>query len=230
MAVSGTSSMNPPFDIADDMRQAMRSRIDSIEVFQDMFLTVHDGRRRELRQALREHSKAPWRYSEEYERMLGEDMMTFEREAGDTIHASALTLWETSDGFTVANIVPKEISELGVAGYNDVLNDFVSRVVEPSSDESIFSVAVGKREQCVADWTSQDAAGALRLFSTTANRSTGSSHPSDQQRWFEFLFAVHRAKREVDIHTLGRCWWKQSNGLLTLCETSCSNTNSEWLC
>jgi hypothetical protein len=186
------------------MRQAMRRKVDSIEVFQDLFLTAHGGGRQQLRDALRQHAKAPWRYSEEHGRMLGDDMITFEREAGGEIHASALTLWERPDSFAVANIVPKEISELGITGYNDVLNDFVSRVVEPALNESTFSFNVGKREQCISDWTSQQAARALSRFSATANKSTGASHPSDQQRWFEFLFAVHRATREVDTHTLGR--------------------------
>ena len=196
--------MNPPFNAAVDTRQAMRSKIDSIEVFQDLFLTVHNGRHAELREALRQHAKAPWRYSEEHQSVLGEDMMTFEREAGDHIHASALTLLERSDRFSVANIVPKEITELGINGYNDVLNDFVIRVVEPASNESIFSTCVGKREQCITDWTSREAALALSRFSGTANKSTGSSHPSDQQRWFEFLFAAHRANRELDTYTIGR--------------------------
>ena len=182
----------------------MRRKIDSIEVFQDLFLTTHDGGRQELRDKLRQHAKAPWRYSEEHKLALGEDMMNFEREGVNDIEASVLTLWERTDGFTVANIVPKEISELGVRGYNDVLNDFVSRVVVPASDESMFSFELGKRERCITDWTSHEAARALRRFSGTANKSTGSSHPSDQQRWFEFLFAVHRASGELDTHTLGR--------------------------
>ena len=182
----------------------MRSKIDSIEVFQDLCLIIDGGSPRDLRSTLRQHAKAPWRHSEQHERMLGDDMITFEREAGGDIHASTLTLWERPSGFSVANIVPRDINELGVTGYNDVLNDFVSRVVEPASEESTFSFSVGKREQCITDWTSQEAAHALSRFSATANRSTGASHPSDQQRWFEFLFAVHRATREMDTHALGR--------------------------
>lgn len=182
----------------------MRRKLDSIEVFQDLFLTALDGGRQELRDVLGQHAKTPWSCSEEHQLPLGEDMLTFEREGGDDIHASALTLWERTDGFTVANIVPKEISELGVRGYNDVLNDFVSRVVVPAANESMFSFNLGKREQCITDWTSQEAARALSRFSGTANKSTGSSHPSDQQRWFEFLFAAHRANGELDTYTLGR--------------------------
>ena len=182
----------------------MRSKVEAIEVFQDLFLNVRDGCHAETRDALRQHVKAPWRFSDKHAKMLGNDMMTFEREATDGIHASALTLWERPEGFTVANIVPNEISELGVKGYNDVLNDFVNRVAKPASDKSMFSVYVGKREQCITDWTSKEAARALSRFSGTANKSTGSSHPSDQRRWFEFLIAVHRAHSELGTHTLGR--------------------------
>ena len=65
------------------------------------------------------------------ELMLADDVMAFEREPGDDIPASGLMLWHNRDGYKVANIVPLELTELGVARYNDVLNDFVQRIVEP---------------------------------------------------------------------------------------------------
>ena len=63
---------------------------------------------------------------------------------------------------------------------------------------------ISKRERPITHWTSQEAADALRMFSVGANKSTGSSHPSDQERWFQFLFAAYRAQGEFDPYLLRR--------------------------
>ena len=61
-----------------------------------------------------------------------------------------------------------------------------------------------KREHHLTHWTSEEAAAALNRFSVTANKSTGSSHPSDRCRWFEFIFAAHRAQGRLDSDILAR--------------------------
>lgn len=130
--------------------------------------------------------------------------MAFERDPEDDIPASGLTLWQDDDGYKVANIVPLEVRELSVARYNDVLNDFVHRIVEPASTDERFLMSLGKREHHLTHWTSEAAADALHRFSVTANKSTGSSHPADRRRWFEFIFAAHRAQGVLDSDILAR--------------------------
>ena len=76
----------------------MLQKNDSIEVLQDLFLMIPA----ELRGALRQRAEAPWRQSEDDI----PDTMGFERESGDGIAASSLTLWTTSHGYKVTNIVP----------------------------------------------------------------------------------------------------------------------------
>ena len=182
----------------------MRRKQKSIEVFQDLFLNCATGSRQEIRDSLRRCTKEPWRHAEEKELILAEDVMAFERGPGDDIPASGLTLWRNRDGYEVANIVPLELGELGVARYNDVLNDFVRRIVEPASNDARFLMNLGEREHHLTHWTSEEAAAALHRFSVTANKSTGSSHPADRGRWFEFIFAVQRARGRLDSDVLAR--------------------------
>ncbi len=189
----------------------MRRKQESIEIFQDLFLRCAAGGRQEIRDSLRRCTKEPWRHAEAKELILAEDVMAFERAPGDDIPASGLTLWRNKDGYKVANIVPLEIRELSVACYNDVLNDFVDRIVEPASNDSRFLMNLGKREHHLTHWTSEEAADALHRFSVTANKSTGSSHPADRRRWFEFIFAAHSARSRLDTDILAR-WLTEVEG------------------
>lgn len=179
----------------------------SIEVFQDLTLTSRDGRRTALRDALHRNASPPWRHAEEREREFPDtsrEFLVFQRASGDALAASGLTLCGRPDGYEVVNIVPLEADELGVSGYNDVLNDFMERVVNPASRELGFDVSLTPRKQSIVDWTSDEVASALHTFSVCANKSTGAGHPADRKRWFEFLFASYAANTRLDTELLGR--------------------------
>ena len=179
----------------------------SIEVFQDLTLTSRDGQRSALRDALHRNATPPWRHAEEREREFpntASEFLAFERAPGDNLAASGLTLCAREDGYEVVNIVPLEAGELGVSGYNDILNDFIERVVGHASRELEFDVGVTPRKQSITDWTSDEVASALHTFSVCANKSTGAGHPADRKRWFEFLFAAHAANTRLDAELLGR--------------------------
>ncbi len=179
----------------------------SIEVFQDLTLTSCEEQRSALRDVLHRNAAPPWCHAEEREhqfRGTTREFLAFQRASADNLAASGLTLRERPDGYEVVNIVPLEDGELGVSGYNDVLNDFMERVVGPATRELSFDVSVTPRKQSITDWTSDDVASALHRFSVLANKSTGAGHPADRKRWFEFLFASHAANTRLDTELLGR--------------------------
>ena len=189
----------------------MKKENDSIENFQDLFLKGSAKHRTELREALQRYVKTPWRHAKDREQKIAEDsgscnVILFERESTNSIAASLLVLSRTSDGYGVTNILPLKKHRLNASEYNDVLNDFVNRIAKPALKNSGFQVEESKRKQSITDWTSQEVAKALHRFSVSANKSTGSSHPSDQHRWFQFLFAVHKAHKAqgkvLDTHQL----------------------------
>src|SRR5436190_867887 len=45
---------------------------------------------------------------------------------------------------------------------------------------------------------------ALVAFSRSANRTTGSSHPMDRERWFAFLVAAHRSHVDLSVDVLAK--------------------------
>ena len=182
----------------------MKDKIESIEVFQDLLLKFSKECRHEIRQALRQHVAAPWRHAEEREKDITEDIMAFERGSRDGLPASGLFLWGESGEYKVVNIVPLEIDQISINIYNNVLNDFVNRVIQPTSKVSGFHIEISARKQSITDWTSKEAADALHRFSVLANKSTGSSHPLDQKRWFEFLFSVRKTHEKLDSYLLKR--------------------------
>ena len=126
-----------------------------------------------------------------------------EREVAEGVPAARLVLYRDAGTYKVANIVPTECQSLGETGYNDVLNDFVTRVAEPAQREGL-SFELTERWQTMTDWTSKEAADALHLFSVMANKATGSSHPMDAERWRNFLIADHRAESSLSSHNLHR--------------------------
>lgn len=82
----------------------------------------------------------------------------------------------------------------------------------PSTDQSDgVSLELTDRWQTITDWTSDEAADALHLFSVMANKATGSSHPMDAARWRKFLIADHHAQGNLSSYNLTR-WLVEVEG------------------
>lgn len=188
----------------------MSSSENSIEVFQDLYLSCSGSNACALPATLGDHASAPWRRARDAEDRIvdttgpdAERYAVFERVAAEGVHGARLVLYADGGRYKVANIVPTECDSLGETGYNDVLNDFVTRVAQPAQSEGV-SLELTKRWQTLTDWTSKEAADALHLFSVVANKATGASHPMDAERWRSFLIADHRAEGSLSSHNLYR--------------------------
>ena len=93
----------------------------------------------------------------------------------------------------VSNIIPKDTRQLTYDQYNSVLRDFHDRFAKPAADSLNVAVELSASEQTVENWLSPESAKRLLAFNAGANKSTGSSHPMDRERWCDFLIALHRA-------------------------------------
>lgn len=187
-----------------------------LEVFQDLHL-----RTRSASVSIREHVlsqvKAPWRHDAEREQnvksvaLRDEDVIALVRDPFGDIDETGLVLWQEDDGYRVANIVPRNVGELGITKYNAVLQDFIERVAAPAAQAGGFLADAGSGWQSLEDWLDPVPAEALQRFCSLANKSTGASHPRDQQRWFEFLIAAHRTAAKLDPGQLER-WLIEVDG------------------
>ena len=111
---------------------------DGLKVFQELHLRSASASAG-IREHVLAHVKKPWRHEEDREAAIkgfagdDADILAFGREAGDGIDEVSLVLWQEPGGYRVANIVPKNVGELGIEGYNGVLQDFVAVVAKPAA-------------------------------------------------------------------------------------------------
>ena len=140
-----------------------------------------------------------------------EDIIILVRASFDDIDESGLVLWQEHDDYRVANIVPRNVGELGIAKYNAILRDFVTRVAEPSAQSGSFDIELTSPNKTLEDWLDTEPALMLRRFSRLANKSTGAGHPKDKERWYAFLIATHYASKRLDSDQLAR-WLVEVEG------------------
>lgn len=200
------------------MRQneSMPAASKPLDVFQDLHLRGPASASATLHRALKDNAVGPWRYAAEKEeqlRALGEQgtALAFERAATPGFYAAGLVLVSASDGMEVANIVPREISELGYRAYNATLEDFAERVARPAARIAGYRVDLSRSTLQLDDEVPLNVGEALRRFSALANKSTGASHPLDRDRWFDFIILAHRSGARLDASTLAR-WLSESEG------------------
>lgn len=122
----------------------------------------------------------------------------------------------------VGNIVPKVKSNLSVDEYNAVLLKFYDDVIKPFK-ESGTELNIAQPSDDIFDPTSvisETALMKLKNFCYGANKSTGSSHPCDQERWFDFICQTVDDDKRFDYDTLANFlkdetfWGKKSDGFI----------------
>lgn len=115
-----------------------------------------------------------------------------------------LTFSDPTDELFVSNIVPLEKSKLSVDEYNAVLRKFYADIVVPYK-ETHHDVEISKITDDIFDPTTvitKNALEKLKAFCNCANKSTGSSHPDDQKRWFDFICQTVDDNKMFDYMTL----------------------------
>ena len=116
----------------------------------------------------------------------------FACETNDGDPPSSVFLTRESGRLYVPNITPLEAGWLSIAQYNRILDEFADILRNHRPADSALEINVTSDDAAITDWVSPHAAELLDRFSTGANKSTGSSHPSDFQRWANFLIEVHK--------------------------------------
>lgn len=120
-----------------------------------------------------------------------------------------MTFGEETTTLYVSNIVPKQLSELTFDQYNAILGEFYERFARPAAEALGLQHLMTPDTRDIEDLVSESTATKLRTFSKLANKSTGSAHPLDRARWFDFLVASHSESSRLDSHTLAR-WLVES--------------------
>lgn len=115
----------------------------------------------------------------------------FKCEANSEQQAVDLFLVRFARRYEVTNIVPQKVGQLARSEYNAILDLFVDHAVRPVAERLGLAVEVTPDQLEITHWLTEDAANLLSRFSHLANKSSGSSHPLDSERWVAFLIQSH---------------------------------------
>ena len=143
-----------------------------------------------------------WRRDRELEAQWESDsQFAFIYEAKDGDPPSRVFLTHENGKLSVPNIAPQEPGWLSVSQYNQILDEFAGILRNHRPQDRSLKINVTSDVAAITDWVSPEAAELLDRFSNGANKSTGSSHPSDFQRWADFLIKVHEEGSSFRLST-----------------------------
>jgi hypothetical protein len=123
-------------------------------------------------------------------------------------------LWlhrDSPTNLTVTNIIPIPKGSLSRAEYNAIVAEFYRRFVTPATQEIGVQATLTDENRTIADWLTPRTAELLLRFSRLANRSTGTTHPLDEHRWFEFIWASHEEQARLPMEILAQ-WLEEDEG------------------
>ena len=151
------------------------------------------------------------------------DYLSFEYQ-GDQVDKSIVSIYVgdriARGELKVGNIVPIEKDMLSIDEYNAVLLKFYSDIIKPYKERNI-ELDISQPSEDIfnpLDVISEIALSKLKAFCFGANKSTGSSHPNDQERWLDFICQTVDDERMFNYDTLAKFlhdetyWGKKPEG------------------
>ncbi len=117
---------------------------------------------------------------------------------GQNAPKSKLGLNKNEKGYYVTNIIPLDKSQLSIDEYNKVIGIFVKEVLHPAN----LQYELSKADITLEDLLTDESCKKFRTFSGTSDKSTGRSHPSDEEKWFEFIYSTVKNGEYLDLESL----------------------------
>lgn len=188
-----------------------------MKVFRDLFIKLNKVSVEDLVEQFTARCGDNWHRAldrEQHACSTGEMVFSFEHSAGDGLERAGLSLFQKDgDTWYVPNIVPLDSGQLSHDQYNKILENFLDTIVRPSITGLSVTAELSGDELFLKDVVGEDVVALLHKFSLLANKSTGSSHPYDRNRWFDFLIAVQRKHISLNtdllIHSLMEEGWSE---------------------
>lgn len=178
-----------------------------MKVFRDLFIYVNRDNTSKFIVRLEEKLGSGWIRDTDAEKrtvkLINDEFFYFTCIAKDERNAALLALMRRDEQtLYVSNIVPQEPLRLSYDQYNSILEEFYERFVKPVVEEMGLKASLSHDEANIENWISEKSVKKLKKFSVAANKSTGSAHPLDRKRWFDFLITVHHEHNNMDVSQL----------------------------
>jgi len=142
-----------------------------------------------------------------------EDFIVF-KYLGDRVNKASVFLYIKNideSQFSITNIIPMEKSNLNFDEYNEVLVKCINECIIPYADECHLTYELTSENVDLEKYMSSESANKLRTFSRAANKSTGSSHPSDEKRWNSFICQTLKDGHE-NVTSILKRWLTEEDG------------------
>jgi hypothetical protein len=123
--------------------------------------------------------------------------------------ASVFLVKNKDDNYRIGNIVPKDLNKLSKDQYNAILVS-IYNLLRPICENFKVEITISTDDQSIEDWLTESSSKKLKSFSILANKSTGSGHPSDEERWFSFIVSVHINNDKISTTRLSN--WLMEQG------------------
>lgn len=130
------------------------------------------------------------------------EFLLLHRRKDKGIEEAILFLKNEDSQLRVTNVIPKQVSSLSHDEYNKILDSFYTDFVETNNHN--LHLEYSKETVELEDLGDSEVVSALKLFSKAANKSTGTSHPNDKERFQEFVILSHRKCSFIDIDIIER--------------------------
>jgi hypothetical protein len=187
-----------------------------MKVFRDLYLNLSIARTDDFFNEVEQSLAVDWSRDHETEERTAREFRDkyyyFACNKTEELETALVAFARKNDKIAyIANIVPREFGKLSKDQYNKILLDFYERCLKPICEKHSIPVEITTDNQSMADWVSDGTHKKLKLFSNAANKSTGTAHPLDQERWFSFVVSVIRNNDKLDPSQLER-WLVEEEG------------------
>lgn len=109
---------------------------------------------------------------------------------------SMIWMWKYRNKISVFNIIPLKKYYLDIPEYNYVLDYFDKQII-CSLKDYVKKVELSKPYFDIYDVATPDSVNKLRMFSETANKSTGFNHPLDFDKWCDFVISSYLSEKKI---------------------------------
>lgn len=168
-----------------------------MKIFRELFITGTEADLRKIVEYFEQHQYDEWIFSKMFPG-TGDEYLDFEYHGDKLPHAAvALFFNKEEKKYFVSNIIPLEKSELSTEEYNSILMMFYHDIIQNINIPGLNFPSPTSDEFDISVYLSNEALQKLKYFSL--NKSTGSHHPLDRNRWYEFIIYTYKHEKYKEI-------------------------------
>ena len=179
---------------------------DTMHIYKELILKGNKTDFDEFKKTAASFAVGDWKFktSNDAFNYIMRDFITFDY-LGKQVNQAAVSIhyepehWQ-ADYIKVSNIVPLKKRELTIKEYNAVLDLFYNDIIIPYINmyPNLHTDGPTSDQFDPLSCISETALEKLESFCNAANKSTGSHHPCDEERWFDFICQTVEDERLMD--------------------------------